>query len=272
LNLRENQLSWLPESIGFLFSLAKLDIEQNRESPHMATYLQILSAAAPRAAPADPAFVSTAPPAPQALVKHFREMLASHWSPSRSKVYVLGDGAISLCVRRVCVRCAVSNGALMFALLFGTDGVGKTSLIQSLRSESFKRESKLLGSKSGRNQRTGICIEDNTTTAAAKQADFSPLLDSLADASIQLQFWEFSGTRSRSPLSLVVLRSSLIFVAFLTLGDVDTHQVELERSTTFFGSTNAARSLSWCGTSGAPTPSPTWCVAPAVCAEMSVCF
>ena len=95
----------------------------------------------------------------------------------------------------------------MFALLFGTDGVGKTSLIQSLRSESFKRESKLLGSKSGRNQRAGICIEDNSTTAAAKQADFSPLLDSLADASIQLQFWEFSGTRSRSLLSLVVLRS-----------------------------------------------------------------
>jgi hypothetical protein len=96
LNLRENQLSWLPESIGLLFSLAKLDIEQNKPSPHMTTYLQILSAAAPRAAPADPAFVSTAPPAPQALVKHFWEMLASHWSPSRSKVYVLGDGAISL--------------------------------------------------------------------------------------------------------------------------------------------------------------------------------
>ncbi|ELR11744.1 uncharacterized protein ACA1_361660, partial [Acanthamoeba castellanii str. Neff] len=72
-------------------------------------------------------------------------------------------------------------------------GVGKTSLIQSLRSDSFKRESKLLGSKSGRNQRKGICIEDNTTTAAAKQADFSPLLDSLTDSSIQLQFWEFSG-------------------------------------------------------------------------------
>ncbi|ELR24975.1 leucine rich repeat domain containing protein [Acanthamoeba castellanii str. Neff] len=96
LNLRENQLSWLPESIGFLFSLAKLDIEQNKPSPHMTTYLQILAVAAPRAAPADPAFVSTAPPAPQALVKHFWEMLASHWSPSRSKVYVLGDGAISL--------------------------------------------------------------------------------------------------------------------------------------------------------------------------------
>jgi GTPase SAR1 family protein len=95
----------------------------------------------------------------------------------------------------------------MFALLFITDGVGKTSLIQSLRSDSFKRETKLLGSKSGRNQRKGICIEDNTTTAAAKQADFSPLLDSLTDSSIQLQFWEFSGTRSRSPLSLVVLRS-----------------------------------------------------------------
>jgi hypothetical protein len=104
MNLRENQLSWLPESIGFLFSLAKLDIEQNRESPHMATYLQILSAAAPRAAPADPAFISTAPPAPQALVKHFREMLASHWSPSRSKVYVLGDGAISLNIVRWCVH------------------------------------------------------------------------------------------------------------------------------------------------------------------------
>jgi hypothetical protein len=105
---------------------------------------------------------------------------------------------------RWCVCCAYLNGALMFALLFGTDGVGKTSLIQSLRSDSFKRESKLLGSKSGRNQRKGICIEDNTTTAAA---NFSPLLDSLTDSSIHLQFWEFSGTRSRSPLSLVVLRS-----------------------------------------------------------------
>jgi hypothetical protein len=99
LNVRGNQLSWLPESFGFLFGLHELDIEQNATSSHMALYQQILSAATPRATPADPNFVSSAPPPPQALVKYFWELLATHWSPSRTKAYVIGDGA---CITRYC--------------------------------------------------------------------------------------------------------------------------------------------------------------------------
>jgi guanylate kinase len=73
------------------------------------------------------------------------------------------------------------------------DGVGKTSLVRCLKNDSGKRESKLV-SKSDREERKGIRLEDDHKSAVAKQADFSPLLESLTDAGALLQYWEFSGT------------------------------------------------------------------------------